>query len=59
MRHASMRVLEPRYATWLAAEVMLQDSEIGRVAADPAVIETGALPDALSLLDLYSQHFQA
>lgn len=44
MRHASKRVLEPRHATWLAAEVMLQDFEIGRVAADPAVIETGGVP---------------
>ncbi|AKS09622.1 DUF72 domain-containing protein [Pseudomonas trivialis] len=37
-------VLEPRHASWLEAEVMLQDFEIGRVAADPAVIETGGVP---------------
>lgn len=116
-RFAGTVVLEPRHASWLAAEVMLQEFEIGRVAADPAVIETGgtpggwrgvhywrlhgapriyhsaygleqvqawarsmaqatdagiltwcifdntasghATPDALSLLDLYPQHFQA
>ena len=32
-------VLEPRHASWLAAEAMLQDLHIGRVAADPPVID--------------------
>ncbi|MGE7816849.1 DUF72 domain-containing protein [Pseudomonas sivasensis] len=32
-------VLEPRHASWLAAEAMLQDLHIGRVAVDPPVID--------------------
>lgn len=35
-------VLEPRHASWLDAEALLQDWQIGRVIADPAVIEAGA-----------------
>ncbi|WP_411380609.1 DUF72 domain-containing protein [Pseudomonas sp. MPB26] len=37
-------VLEPRHPSWLAAEGLLQDLQIGRVAADPPVIETGDAP---------------
>ena len=37
-------VLEPRHVTWLAAEGVLQDFQIGRVAADPPVIEMGDAP---------------
>lgn len=40
-RFAGNVVLEPRHASWLAAETLLQDLRIGRVAADPAVIEAG------------------
>ncbi|WP_339467095.1 DUF72 domain-containing protein [Pseudomonas lurida] len=116
-RFAGAVVLEPRHASWLAAEGMLQDLQIVRVAADPPVIASGdtpagwqgvrywrlhgtpriyhsaygpervqayarllsasvedgiptwcifdntasglATPDALCLLDLYPQHFQA
>ncbi|WP_332847087.1 DUF72 domain-containing protein [Pseudomonas lactucae] len=38
-RFAGHVVLEPRHASWLAAQSMLQDLHIGRVAADPPVID--------------------
>jgi uncharacterized protein YecE (DUF72 family) len=37
-------VLEPRHASWLAAEEMMQALQIGRVAADPPVIPAGEVP---------------
>lgn len=43
-RYGGAVVLEPRHATWLAAEDLLQDLLIGRVAADPPVIEGGGVP---------------
>lgn len=43
-RFASALVLEPRHPSWLAAEPLLQDWQIGRVAADPAVIDGGEAP---------------
>ena len=43
-RFAGAVVLEPRHASWLAAEELLQGLQIGRVAADPPVIESGDAP---------------
>lgn len=43
-RYAGVVVLEPRHASWLEAEALLQDLHIGRVAADPPVIDTGEGP---------------
>lgn len=43
-RYLGAVVLEPRHASWLEAEGLLQDLHIGRVAADPAAIEGGHLP---------------
>ncbi|WP_226476102.1 DUF72 domain-containing protein [Pseudomonas sp. MWU16-30323] len=37
-------VLEPRHASWVQAEDLLQDFQIGRVAADPPVIAEGDVP---------------
>ncbi|WP_250212348.1 DUF72 domain-containing protein [Pseudomonas fluorescens] len=40
-RFAGAVVLEPRHASWLEAEALLQDLHIGRVVADPPVIDAG------------------
>ncbi|WP_248752631.1 DUF72 domain-containing protein [Pseudomonas sp. MWU15-20650] len=40
-RFARPVVLEPRHATWLEADALLVDLQIGRVVADPPVIEAG------------------
>jgi uncharacterized protein YecE (DUF72 family) len=37
-------VLEPRHASWVQADGLLQDYQIGRVAADPPVIADGDAP---------------
>ncbi len=41
-RFAGAVVLEPRHASWLEAEALLQDLHIGRVVADPPVIDADA-----------------
>lgn len=41
-RFAGAVVVEPRHATWREAEPLLQDLHLGRVFADPAVIDAGA-----------------
>ncbi|WP_421552441.1 DUF72 domain-containing protein [Pseudomonas yamanorum] len=43
-RFAGDVVLEPRHASWVQAEDLLQDFQIGRVAADPPVIAEGDVP---------------
>lgn len=43
-RYTGTVVLEPRHPSWLAAEALLQELHIGRVAADPGVIEGGDAP---------------
>lgn len=43
-RFAGNVVLEPRHASWVQAEGMLQEYQIGRVAADPPVIAEGDVP---------------
>jgi uncharacterized protein YecE (DUF72 family) len=45
-KHAGTVLLEPRHATWFTAEStrMLDDFRIGRVAADPALVEAAAEP---------------
>lgn len=43
-RFAGAVVLEPRHASWLAAEGMLQALQVGRVAADPPVFASGDAP---------------
>lgn len=43
-RFAGAVVLEPRHATWLAAGELLETFQIGRVAADPPVIDGGDCP---------------
>lgn len=43
-RFAGSVVLEPRHASWVHAEGMLQEYQIGRVAADPPVIAEGDVP---------------
>ncbi|PKA77347.1 uncharacterized protein YecE (DUF72 family) [Pseudomonas tolaasii NCPPB 2192] len=37
-------VIEPRHASWLKADAVLQDFQIGRVAADPPVFEGADVP---------------
>ena len=41
-RFAGAVVLEPRHASWLEAQALLVDLQIGRVTADPAVLDAGA-----------------
>lgn len=41
-RFAGAVVLEPRHASWLQAQALLVDLQIGRVTADPAVLDAGA-----------------
>lgn len=41
-RFAGAVVLEPRHASWLEAQTLLVDLQIGRVTADPAVLDAGA-----------------
>lgn len=43
-RYTGAVVLEPRHASWLAADGLLQDFQIGRVAADPPMIDAGDIP---------------
>lgn len=43
-RFAGHVVLEPRHASWLGAEAMLIEHEVGRVAADPSPIPGGDTP---------------
>lgn len=43
-RFAGAVVLEPRHASWLKAEAVLQDFQVGRVAADPHVLEGADMP---------------
>lgn len=43
-RFSGAVVLEPRHASWLQADAVLQAFQIGRVAADPPVIEHGDIP---------------
>lgn len=40
-RFAGAVVLEPRHATWLEAQALLVEMQMGRVVADPAVIDAG------------------
>jgi uncharacterized protein YecE (DUF72 family) len=42
----ALTVLEPRHATWFApaADALLQDFQVARVAADPAVVPAAAMP---------------
>ena len=49
-------VLEPRHASWRAAEGMLQDFEIGRVAADPAVLDAGGTPGGWQGVNYWRLH---
>ncbi|MDL2186371.1 DUF72 domain-containing protein [Pseudomonas sp. ChxA] len=41
-RFAGAVVLEPRHASWLEAQALLVDLQIGRVTADPAVLDASA-----------------
>lgn len=41
-RFAGAVALEPRHASWLEAQALLVDLQIGRVTADPAVLDAGA-----------------
>nr|WP_256732873.1 DUF72 domain-containing protein [Pseudomonas sp. P7548] len=43
-RYTGAIVLEPRHASWLKAEALLERFQVARVAADPPVIERGASP---------------
>ena len=41
-RFAGAVVLEPRHASWLEAQALLVDLQVGRVTADPAVLDASA-----------------
>ncbi|NVZ50425.1 DUF72 domain-containing protein [Pseudomonas sp. B6002] len=43
-RFSGAVVLEPRHASWLKAEALLERFQVARVAADPPVIEHGVSP---------------
>jgi uncharacterized protein YecE (DUF72 family) len=43
-RHAGPLVIEPRHESWLAAELLLAEARISRVAADPSPISLGQSP---------------
>ena len=51
-------VFEPRHATWFdeTAEQLLAEFEVGRVAADPAVVPAASLPGADGKIAYYRLH---
>jgi uncharacterized protein YecE (DUF72 family) len=51
-------VLEPRHATWFEApaQALLQDFEVARIAADPAVVPAAARPGGWSQLVYHRLH---
>jgi uncharacterized protein YecE (DUF72 family) len=56
--HAGHVVCEPRHASWFepAADALLQRYEIGRVAADPAVVPAAAQPGGWRGIAYYRLH---
>lgn len=55
-RYDGPLVLEPRHASWLQAESLLQRHRIARVAADPSPIPDGGLPGGWAGLRYYRLH---
>lgn len=55
-RYLGAIVLEPRHPSWLHAEGLLQDLHIGRVAADPPVIDGGDVPSGWQGLRYWRLH---
>lgn len=58
LRFAGSVACEPRHASWFADEAgrLLEDAEVARVAADPAVVPAAALPGGWSGLVYYRLH---
>jgi uncharacterized protein YecE (DUF72 family) len=57
-RHAGHVVCEPRHASWFepAADALLKQFEIGRVAADPALVPAAAQPGGWPGIAYYRLH---
>lgn len=55
-RYRGPLAFEPRHASWLQAEPLLQHLEIARVAADPSPIAAGDLPGGWAGLRYYRLH---
>ncbi len=55
-RHEGPLAIEPRHPSWLAAEPLLEDAHIARVAADPAPFAGAGAPGGWAGLRYYRLH---